>query len=289
MKSLAERHPDIRLFIFDDDLFTLKQDYVIDFCEAYGASGINRPFVVNAHVQAFNRPMARALKAAGCMILKFGVESGSERIRRQVLKREMSDKAIFNAFNIAHEEGLHTSAFLMIGLPREEREDLEATLDMITALQPGRFRWAIFYPFPGTDIYRLCEKENLLDPEKMEKLDNFYEAPALRMPPEQDLFVRKLQCALPWYVNARSSFDCAPLFQERVSELQKISLPEWKKRAPTFLKEDRALSEKLTAAGELHYSIRFTQVMAVRSDYSEEGDYLTQPARAWKSETGKDR
>jgi radical SAM superfamily enzyme YgiQ (UPF0313 family) len=283
MKTLTERHPDIRVFIFDDDLFTLKEDYVLRFCEAYRDAGINRPFVVNAHVQSFSRTMARALKEAGCMILKFGVESGSERIRRKVLKREMSDQAIHKAFETAHEEGLHTSAFIMIGLPLEEQEDLEATIDMMASLKPGRFRWATFYPFPGTDIHRLCEQEGLLDHKKMESLDNFYEASALRLPPDMDLRLRKLQRAMPWYVNARSSFACAPLYQEKVGGIEAMSAEDWNEASRDFLERDRNLSEKLAGEGQLHYSIRFTQVMAVRSDYREDGDFLAKPAKEWKS------
>lgn len=283
MQGLRERHPGIKTFIIDDDLFTLNEKSVIEFCEAYERSGLGVPFVVNAHVQVFTRAMAEALKAAGCKILKFGVESGSERIRKEVLKRSMSDQAIYDAFEIAHEAGLHTSAFIMIGLPLEEREDLEATLRMTARLNPGRFRWAVFYPFPGTEIHRLCEAEDLIDKERMARIDNFYEATPLRIDPAQELFVSKLQRALHWYVNARSAQDSADLYREAVEEIERMDAEEWKKRSSDFLEEDRRLSESLTGEGKLHYSIRFIQVMAVRSDYREEEDDLKRPVREWKS------
>jgi radical SAM superfamily enzyme YgiQ (UPF0313 family) len=283
MRGLKERHPDIRTFIIDDDLFALNEQAVIEFCEAYKESGIGLPFVVNAHVQVFTPAMARALKAAGCKILKFGVESGSERIRKEVLKRSMSDQAIYDAFNMAHEAGLHTSAFIMIGLPGEERVDLEATLRMTARLNPGRFRWAVFYPFPGTEIHRLCEDDGLIDAERMAKIDNFYEATPLRLAPEQELFVSKLQRALHWYVNSYSAHESADVYREAVEAIDRMDASEWKKRSERFLEEDRRLSDRLAGEGKLHYSIRFIQVMAVRSDYREEEDDLKRPAREWKS------
>lgn len=287
LTRLKENHPDLRVFIFDDDLFTLQESYVLEFCEAYASSGLDLPFVVNGHVQAFNERMAKALKAAGCSILKFGVESGSERVRREVLRRSMSDAAIYKAFEAAHAAGLHTSAFIMIGLPLEERVDLQATIQMLARLEPGRFRWAVFYPFPGTDIYDLCQRKGLIDQRKMEDLDNFYEASPLRLDPAHDLFIRKLQRALHWFVNKETSFDSAPLYLERAAEIEGLTEEEWSERAGDFLKEDREISDRLIEERKLHYSIRFTQVMAVRSDFKEKGDDLARPAKEWRSTPAK--
>jgi len=283
MAMLKEKHPAIKTFIIDDDLFTLNEKYVIEFCQAYIQASIKIPFVVNAHVQVFTPSMAQALKEAGCKILKFGVESGSERIRREILRRDMSNDTIYKAFGIAHDAGLHTSAFLMIGLPLEERKDLEATIDMIAGLKPGRFRWAIFYPFPGTDIHKLCVQKDLIDQARMKNLDNFYEASALRLTPELDLFIRKLQRCFHWYVNARSSWESAPLYREKIEVIERMEEQDWQKRAKNFLDEDRKFSEQISSEGKLHYSIRFIQVMAVRSDYKEEEESLMRPAKEWKS------
>ncbi|MFH2002286.1 MAG: radical SAM protein [Planctomycetota bacterium] len=287
MKRLKELHPALSVFIIDDDLFTVNEEYVLEFCDAYSQAGIDLPFVVNGHVQVFNRTMAEALKAAGCKILKFGLESGSERIRKIVLKREMSNVAIEKAFAIAHEAGLHTSAFIMIGLPLEEREDIDATLDLLARIEPGRFRWALFYPFPGTEIHALCEERSLIDPEKMKALDNFFEASPLRFSPDQDLYLQKLQRTLHWHVNARTSFDTAPLFQEKIREINALNAEEWREKTKNYLDEERSLSEQLVKEGGLHYSIRFIQVMAVRSDYDEdESQGLAKPAKEWKSRPG---
>ena len=59
------------------------------------------------------------------MIIKFGLESGSERIRRDILKRPMTNEDIIGAFESAHKYNLHTSAFVMFGLPYETKERSE--------------------------------------------------------------------------------------------------------------------------------------------------------------------
>ena len=94
IKQLKANHPHIETLIFDDDLFTLNRQYVADFTRAYKDSGIGLPYVVNAHVQQFSAEMAQQLKDSGCMIVKYGLESGSEQIRREVLWRFMTNDRV---------------------------------------------------------------------------------------------------------------------------------------------------------------------------------------------------
>ena len=110
-------------------------------------------FVCNAHVRMFDEETASILKEAGCRIVKFGVESGSDRIRRDALHRYMTNRDIENAFGAAHKFGLHTSAFVMIGLPGEEKADVMETIRLLSRVRPGRFRWTLFFPFIGTKAY----------------------------------------------------------------------------------------------------------------------------------------
>lgn len=145
IEYLLNNYRNIKMFIFDDDLFTFYRPYVTEFCQAYkNVSSI--PFVVNAHVGFFDKERARCLAEAGCKIVKFGVESGSDRIRRQVLHRHMKNKKIVESIRTAHQFGLHTSVFLMIGLPDETYEDVMATIRLMGKAKPGRYRWSFFFP-----------------------------------------------------------------------------------------------------------------------------------------------
>jgi anaerobic magnesium-protoporphyrin IX monomethyl ester cyclase len=95
MRFLLSRYERVNTFIMDDDLFTQNVEHAVSFCEAYEKSGIGVPFVVNAHVKQLDERVANALKSAGCTILKMGIESGSPRVRKEVLQRPMSDRDIF--------------------------------------------------------------------------------------------------------------------------------------------------------------------------------------------------
>ncbi len=285
ISELVAKHPLIETIIFDDDLFTLDTDWVVEFCRLYDEAGLEIPFVVNAHVQSFNERAARALGGSKCKIVKFGVESGSEQLRREFLKRYMTNDAIAQAFALCDKYNLHSSAFLMFGMPGETREQIFQTIDLIVRIKPGRMRWSVFYPFPGTLSYKIAEEKGLIDYDKLSKLDNYFVTTALKFDTDTELLVNKLQRTFHWYVNARMDWPAAKIYQELIDELEKISADDWPDKRDEILKLDRNISDELLRKGIEHYSIRYTEVMAVHSDYllTERPEYRNQQSKTWQA------
>jgi hypothetical protein len=266
---LQEHYKNIRMYIFDDDLFTFDEKYVKEFCAAY-RKVTTLPFVANAHVQVFTPAVARCLKEAGCRIIKFGIESGSERVRNKVMNRVMTNETIQRAFATAHDAGLHTSAFVMFGLPYETRDDIMETIQLLADIRPGRFRWAIFFPFPNTEAYAMSRQGGFIDFNRMESLNNFTEESCLNFGPEQNLWIQKLQKIFPWYVNARTPFPAAKEYQSMIQDIEKLPAEAWDARQDRILSIDQETSARLSAAGLEHYAIRFNPFMAVRNDWKDD-------------------
>ncbi len=267
IKMLKEKFPRINTLIIDDDLFTLSKPYVMSFTKQYKESGIELPFVVNAHVNRFDREMAGALHDGGCMIVKFGLESGSQKIRKEVLYRIMSNEAMEASFAAAHEYDLHTSAFIMFGLPHEGRAEIMETLTLCGKIQMGRFRWALFYPFPGTAGYTIAKSADLIDFDKMNNLGNYFDGTCLKFDDEHNLFLDKLKDLCTWYVNALTDWPCAPIYQRLVKELEGLNRREWQANRQKYLDYDKELTADLMAKDITHYAIRYAHVMGVRSDF----------------------
>jgi radical SAM superfamily enzyme YgiQ (UPF0313 family) len=223
--------------------------------------------VVNAHINVFDQIRAEHLAEANCKIVKFGLESGSERIRREVLNRKMSNEKIQKSIQLANDNGLHSSVFLMVGLPGESIEDLMATIKLTASSLPGRFRWSFFYPFPGTRAYDITMDLGYLDREKQDSLTNFTEDSCLDFGPEHNLFLEKVGKILPWYVNAYSTLPVAEFYQEKIQELEDLNHEEWKRREKTILDEDAQISKELSGQGLSYYAIKYNPFMGVISDY----------------------
>jgi radical SAM superfamily enzyme YgiQ (UPF0313 family) len=266
LEYLLERYRGIRMFIFDDDLFTFEKGYLHEFCSAYERR-IPVPFVCNAHVRMFDAAIAKSLMEAGCRIVKFGLESGSERIRREILNRQMTDEEIVKAFGTAHEFGLHTSAFVMIGLPDETKPDLYATINLLARVRPGRFRWSIFFPYPGTVAHQIAREKGLIDLDKMRNLSNFTEESCLDFGGAQNLLIDKLAVAFPWFVNARSDLPGSSIYRPLAAEIEDMGQGLWEKARGKIHSTDREISAFLTGADKQHYAFRYNDFTGVQSDW----------------------
>ena len=271
LRFVLERYENIGTFIFDDDLFTQNVDHAVAICEAYRDSGIDVPFVVNSHVKALDPRVARALSEAGCRILKLGIESGSPRVRTEVLQRFMSNADVLSTIASAEECGLHTSGFLMVGLPYETHDERLETVELLARSGIGRFRTSLFFPFPGTESHRLSLQGGFLREERAATLTDFTESSCLDFGPEENLFIDKLATCMPWFVNARlDAYRPAPAsarYRPIVEQVLAMDAAAWEAFKPTVGERDRELASDATAAQELHYSIRYNAFMGVRSDY----------------------
>lgn len=266
IQYLLSHYSNIKMFILDDDLFTYEKDYVIAFCRGYKKL-TQVPFVVNAHVNFFDADRARHLADANCQIVKFGVESGSRRVRKEVLNRHMSNERIQEAIGLAKAYGLHASVFLMIGLPGESREELMSTITLMAGSLPGRYRWSFFYPFPGTKAYEITVQMGCLDESRMDSLSNFTEASCLDFGEEHNLFLEKVGKIMPWFVNACSDLPVAEFYRKKVQEIEAMDREAWTMRKSTLLEEDREISGRFAAQGLSHYAVKYNPFMGVISDY----------------------
>ncbi len=263
---LLTHYSRIKMFIFDDDLFTFDKEWLRDFSRAYRAA-TRIGFVCNAHVRMFDDEAASYLKEAGCRIIKFGIESGSERMRRGVLCRYMTNKDIEGAFASAHKFGLHTSAFVMIGLPGEKKEDVLATVKLLARVQPGRFRWTLFFPYVGTRAYDIAKEAGTIDFAKMAGLDNFTDETCMDLGADVNLYVRKVKDFFCAFVNGYAGL---PEYERIVSEIEAFDEAAWPTAVPLVAKKIEDADRRMRDAGRMHYEVRYNRFMGVRSDWEDD-------------------
>lgn len=271
IRGVLESYSGIGTLIFDDDLFTYSVEHALAVCAAYEASGLRVPFVVNSHVQQLDPRVATALARAGCRILKLGIESGSPRVRKEVLQRFMSNSDIVATIAVAEAHGLHTSGFLMVGLPYETHGERWETVDLLAHSRVGRFRTSLFYPFPGTESHRLAVEGGFVDAARAGTLTDFTASSCLDFGTQENLFIAKLAACMPWFVNSRlDRFGDAPAaarYRPLVDEVLALDDAGWAQFQPRVRAIDSELARASASAGELHYSIRYNDFMGVRSDY----------------------
>jgi radical SAM superfamily enzyme YgiQ (UPF0313 family) len=115
--------------------------------------------------------MINLLAKAGCRHIIYGVESGSIRVRRDIMNRPVENQRIIDVFNWTKKAGIMATANYMIGLPGETVDDIEQTLALNEELQPDDFAYFVFYPYPGTLLFYMCQEKGFLP-------ENWLELPA---------------------------------------------------------------------------------------------------------------
>ena len=178
MKTLMAKHPRLAYIGFQDETFTLNKKWVLEFCGRY-RSEVGIPFSAMVRADTLSDEIVRAMSEAGCDLMRIGVESGSEWLRFNVLKRHMTNQQIIDGFDLAQRYGIRTGAFAMMGLPHETPEMVEETITLLKKCNLNHLQLSIFYPLPGTELYEECVREGWLTGEKS---TSYFEKPVLTLP-----------------------------------------------------------------------------------------------------------
>ena len=102
------------------------------------------------------------LRNAGFEYINIGIESGSERVRKDILRRNYSNEDVISIFKEAKNHGIKPHAYNMIGLPGETPEDFRKTIELNRLCQPEDPHLCIFFPYPKTDLFRLSVEKGLM-------------------------------------------------------------------------------------------------------------------------------
>ena len=148
-------------FAFKDDTFTIRSDRVLELCREIRAAGLKIKWDCNARANLLNVPMLKEMKSAGCNGIKMGVESGSERIRQEIMKKGVTTEQIRHAADIIRKANIHWTGYFMMGLPTETKEEMLQTLNLMREIKPDFASLSVYEPFPGTTLYDKGVRENL--------------------------------------------------------------------------------------------------------------------------------
>lgn len=154
--------------IFLDDTFTIKHRWVKEFCRLYGAE-LGAPFSLHARVETVNEQLLHTLAEAGCRQITYGVESGSERVRREIMRRPVTNDRFREVFRWTREAGILLTANFMLGVPGETRDEMQETLELAEELGVFDFGYFVFYPYPGTHLFTVCREGGYLPDDYLER------------------------------------------------------------------------------------------------------------------------
>lgn len=165
IKEVRQKH-NIQSLEFVNDIFTISEQWLREFSSLY-TKQINLPFACNARVELMTPTIASLLKQAGCTEVQMGIESGSQRIRKEVLGRNMSNNTIINAFALVHKAGMKTYAFNMVGLPKEGFSEFRESVQLNRKIMADSMQVSIFQPYPGTKLRDIAQEHGWISTKQL--------------------------------------------------------------------------------------------------------------------------
>jgi len=155
---------------FDDDCFALDKKRAMVICKDIQDRGITVKWMSQCRVDNVDEELLREMKKAGCHYIKYGVESGSQKMLK-MMKKGITLEDAKKAFIATRKIGIKTQAFFLIGLPWETDDTVRETIEFAKELNPDSAQFAVVVPHPGTELYDLCNERGWLKFDSWEDFD----------------------------------------------------------------------------------------------------------------------
>ena len=165
IESIFKDYPFIEGIRFFDDVFTMDKKRVLEICDEIFRRKLNFVWECEARANTIDRELVAGMRRAGCEFIDLGIESGSDKILKNIKKGITVEQAIAAAKTIK-EAGIGLKAFFMHGLPGETYEDIKKTVFLSRYLYynlsvEGTTQ-GISVIYPGTELETLAKESGTL-------------------------------------------------------------------------------------------------------------------------------
>jgi radical SAM superfamily enzyme YgiQ (UPF0313 family) len=156
-------NPKFRTVLFAGDMIFSDKTWALDFLNQY-RERIDLPFSGPLDANAIDEEVGEALRAAGCHSIFFGIETGSEDVRKRILRKPVSNEAIIRAADILRRNGISFRTFNILGIPTETIDDMFETMRLNARIGTRHPYCSIFVPYPGTELFEIAVEAGEVSP-----------------------------------------------------------------------------------------------------------------------------
>lgn len=159
--KILQRKYKIREFQIWDDNFTLDKQRAKKFCDILIKENLNLKWWCpnGVRLETLDKELLLKMKESGCYAIALGIESGSERVQKD-MKKNLNFNHLREIVSFAHKIGMRTQGFFIIGYPTETKEDILKTIKLAKSLPLDRASISLFQPLFGSEIYEQLKKDN---------------------------------------------------------------------------------------------------------------------------------
>ncbi len=161
MKLLIDKYAVKEVQIVDDnltadkklakELFKQMKDLNLKWCTPNGLM-----------FNTLDKEMIKSMAESGAYQFSFAIESGSERVLKEIIHKKVDLEKVKGLVEEAHKYDISVHGMFLTGFPGEKKEEIMQTLDFPFRAGFDSVSLFIVNPLPGSDLYRECTDKNYL-------------------------------------------------------------------------------------------------------------------------------
>lgn len=151
-----------KIIVFQDDHLMGDKKRTFEIINIVNELKIATIFQNGLALYGLDRKMLEALKSAGINQLTLSVESGSERVLKELMHKPLSLSIVRRVVDDCRQLGIYTNLNIIIGLPGETKQDIEDARAFLKTIDPNWYPILCATPLLGTELFDICIKNNYL-------------------------------------------------------------------------------------------------------------------------------
>ncbi|MEW5800940.1 MAG: radical SAM protein [bacterium] len=161
LERAIRNNPEIEYINFQDDCFlACTSEYLKEFCELYQQK-INRPFIVRSIPTYITRDKMESLKKAGLAWISLGLQSGSDRVCREIYRRKSLKADFLKAAGIIKDFRVAAFYDVILDNPFETEEDQLETIQTLSETpKPFYTQFFSLSLYLGTELHTRAQQDS---------------------------------------------------------------------------------------------------------------------------------
>lgn len=161
LKMAKQAYVNLRAILFNDDIFTFDEAWVLEFAEKY-KSAIGLPFFCYFQSATMTESMIKALKMAGLMKTRMGIQS-SQKVRMSLFGKSESDHKLLNAAVLLKKHRVDCDYDIILDAMLDGEDGKSDLLEFLLQLpQPFKLRMFSLAHYPKTAMTEFLLARNMI-------------------------------------------------------------------------------------------------------------------------------
>lgn len=140
-----------KYILFEDDVFAMDEEWLSEFIPLYRKK-VGLPFTCFGHVKLLTPKIVELLKRGGCNLLWFGLQSGNEKIRREVFQRYETNEEVIGATDLCRKEKITFMVDQILNIPYDTHQAIKEAIVLYDAIRPQMVNCYRLLYFPKARI-----------------------------------------------------------------------------------------------------------------------------------------